>query len=89
MNFGNMGFGDMGNMAGMGRIFRMQQAWSTFKQNHPKVPVFMNNVQNKGFCEDMEIAIAVRYPDGEEFKSGIRVTQSDLELLNMLKSMNQ
>lgn len=83
MSFGNMNFGNM-NLESM---FKARQAWSEFKRNHPKVPVFMDNVQNKGYCEDMEIAIAVRYPDGTEYKTGIRVKPSDLEMLNMLKTL--
>lgn len=78
MNFGNMNLESM---------FKARQAWSTFKQNHPKVPVFMDAVQDRGYCEGMEIAIAVRYPDGEEHKAGIRVTESDLEMLNLLRSL--
>lgn len=77
MNFGNMNFEAM---------FRARQAWDQFKKNHPKVPVFMEQVQQKGYCEGMEIAIAVRYPDGEQYKAGIRVRQSDLEMLELLKS---
>ena len=83
MSFGNMNFGNM-NLESM---FKARQAWSEFKRNHPKVPVFMDNVQNKGYCEDMEIAIAVRYLDGTEYKTGIRVKPSDLEMLNMLKTL--
>ncbi len=83
MNFGNMNFGNM-NLESM---FRARQAWSDFKQNHPKVPAFMDAVQERGYCEGMEIAVAVRYPDGETHKAGIRVTKEDLEMLNMLKSL--
>ena len=69
------------------QMFHARQAWSVFKRNHPKVPAFMDAVQSRDYCEGMEIAIAVRYPDGEEHKAGIRVNASDMELLNMLKSM--
>lgn len=62
------------------------QAKDTFMRNHPKMESFINNVQAKGFCENQEIAVAVRYPDGTEYKTGIRVTQSDLDLLNALKN---
>ena len=68
-------------------MFRARQAWSQFKRNHPKVPGFIDAVQDRGYCENMEIAIAVRYPDGEEHKTGIRVTKSDLEMLNMLREL--
>ena len=66
-------------------IFKAKEAWKKFSATHPKVPIFINNIRNKGFEEDQEIAIAVRYPDGTEFKTGIRVQKSDLELLDILK----
>lgn len=69
------------------QMLRARQAWNVFKRNHPKVPVFMDNVNRRGFEEGMEIAIAVRYPDGEEFKSGIRVNASDMEMLGLMQSM--
>lgn len=68
-------------------MFRARQAWGVFKRNHPKVPVFMDAVQARGYCEGMEIAVAVRYPDGEEHKTGIRVTAEDMEMLGMLKTL--
>ena len=69
------------------QMLRARQAWNVFKRNHPKVPVFMDNVNRRGYEEGMEIAIAVRYPDGEEFKSGIRVNASDMEMLGLMQSM--
>ena len=64
-------------------LMKARQGWSRFQQNHPKVPAFIQNVRRKGFCEGMEIAVAVRYPDGTEYKAGIRVKESDLELLRL------
>lgn len=68
-------------------IMRAKQAKEEFIGNHPKVEEFMDDVKAKGFEEGQEIAVAIRYPDGTEMKTGIRVTESDLELLNMLNSM--
>lgn len=68
-------------------LFKVRKAWGEFAKNHPKVPVFINNLQNKKACEGMEIAVAIRYPDGDEFKTGIRVKESDLELLEILKTI--
>ena len=68
-------------------IFKAMQTKDKFMSNHPKLQQFLNDVQSKGFCEKQEIAVAVRYPDGTEYKTGIRVTQSDLELLNALKDL--
>ena len=65
-------------------MFKMKDAWAKFSQNHPKVPAFLDNVKNRGFEEGQEIAIAVRYPDGTEYKTGIRVQNADLDLLKIL-----
>ena len=51
---------------------------------HPKVPLFLANVRQKGFCEGMEIAVAIRYPDGSENKTGIRLKPCDVELLTQM-----
>ena len=75
------------NMMNFESIFKVMQAKDTFMAGHPKLDAFLNDVQAKGFCEQQEIAVAVRYPDGTEYKTGIRVTQSDLELLNALKNL--
>ena len=70
----------------IGAMFKARESWAKFTANHPRVPAFLDSVRNKGFTEDQEIAIAVRYPDGTEFKTGIRVQKSDLEILDLLKS---
>ena len=87
MDFGNFG-GFGGGMPNMGAIMKLRQAWTTFCTNHPKMPGFIAGVKEKGFCEGQEIAIAVRYPDGTEYKTGIKVQQSDLELLETLRHLN-
>ncbi len=65
-------------------MFKAKSAWAKFRQTHPKFPLFLEAVKNKGFSEGTEIAIAVRHPDGTEQKAGILVRASDIELLNML-----
>lgn len=71
----------------LGALFKMKQSWEVFTKNHPRVPAFLSQVGSKGACENMEIAVAVRYPDGTEFKTGIRVVPSDLQLLDTLKNL--
>ena len=68
-------------------IMNFKNDWETFKYNHAKVPEFINNVRSKGFCENQEIAIAIRYPDGTEYKAGIRVRESDLAAINDLRAL--
>ena len=66
-------------------MFKAKEAWNKFSKNHPKVPSFIKSIRTKGFEEGQEVAIAVRYPDGTEFKAGIKVQKSDLELLDLFK----
>ena len=70
----------------LGSMFKLSQAWKSFTANHPKVPAFVNTVRERGAVPGMEIAVAVRYPDGTEAKAGIRVQQSDMELLEAVMS---
>jgi len=76
-------------MMDFGAIMQLQNLWRNFQAQHPRVPAFLSGVQSKGFCEGQEIAIAVRYPDGTEYKTGIRVTQEDLAMLNTLRNLAQ
>ncbi len=74
-------------MIDFGSVLKIKKNWSTFCGNHPRVEEFIGNIGNKGFCEGQEIAVAVRYPDGTEFKTGIRLQESDLEFLELLRSL--
>jgi len=74
-------------MMDFGALLKLKQAWSIFSANHPKVGPFINQVSSKGFCENQEIAIAIRYPDGTEYKTGVRLQESDLQLLNTIKDL--
>lgn len=69
--------------------WKMAQIFETVCRNHPKLPPFIQGVSSKGAVEGMEIAVAVRYPDGAEYKAGIRVTASDLEQLEKLKKLSK
>ena len=74
-------------MIDFGAVMKIKQSWNRFLMNHPKLGPFLNGVKSKGFTEGQEIAIAIRYPDGTEFKTGIRVTQEDLGFLETAKNI--
>ncbi|MBP3815585.1 MAG: hypothetical protein J6H21_01815 [Firmicutes bacterium] len=69
----------------IGAMFKIKDAWGKFTANHPRIPGFLDSIKDKGFVEGQEIAIAVRYPDGTEFKTGIKVQKTDLDLLDLVK----
>lgn len=71
--------------SGMNLMAQGRQAWNTFKQNHPEFPKFLNYLKNKGVPEGTVIDINVKYPDGQNVHSEIKVKASDVELLKMLE----
>lgn len=68
-------------------LMNIKNHWNVFKGNHPKVDEFRRSVGSKGFCEGQEIAVAVRYPDGTEYKTGIRLRQSDLAFIEAIRNI--
>lgn len=75
------------NMPNFQQLFALKNAKSRFEANHPKVKSFMDEVNAREIAAGTEIAVAVRYPDGTELKTGIRVQEGDLELLQMVKGL--
>jgi len=69
------------------QMMALKGALDSISSAHPKLPGFIQDVRSKGFEAGQEIAVAVRYPDGTEYKCGIRVQPSDLEALETLKGM--
>ena len=70
-------------------LMMFNQAKAKFMENHPQVQTFLDNVSGREPEVGQEVAIAVRYPDGAEYKAGVRITESDLELLNTLRELTR
>ena len=68
-------------------VMKARSAWHTFRDNHPNVLPFLNDVMKHGIREGVQVEILVHYPDGTDLKSGIRVRQSDLALFDVLQEM--
>lgn len=71
----------------IGMIMKLKGAWSTFTANHPKFPMFGRAVMAKGIKEGTIIEINITDPDGTPINTNIKVTQSDIELFEMLKTL--
>lgn len=74
-------------MPNIQQIFAIKNAKDRFEANHPKLATFKEQVAAKDFVPGTEIAVAIRYPDGTEAKTGIRVKQEDMELLEAVKGL--
>lgn len=71
------------------KLLQIQNAWNTFKTNHPKFPMFVNALATEGLSENTVIDIKITTPEGKEFHSNMKLTTSDMELMRTLKDLSQ
>lgn len=69
------------------KLFQLQSVWNQFKNNHPKFPLFMSAVAKEGITENTVIEIQVTTPGGQTYNSNLKITASDLELVETLKGL--
>lgn len=69
------------------QIFQIMNAWKKFTSKHPKFPKFLQAVANEGIKEDTVIEVNVTTPEGKNYCSNLKITQSDLELFQQIKNM--
>lgn len=72
-----------------GNIMALMSAWNTFKGNHPKFPAFLAALKSQGIKEGTIIEVSMLDPDGRKIETNIKVTQSDLQLFESIKNMQQ
>lgn len=71
-------------------IMKIKGAWDTFSSNHPKFMPFMRAVTTDGIQAGTMIEMKVTSPEGKEYNTNLRITESDLALFQEMKSiMNQ
>lgn len=70
-------------------FMKIMGAKNKFDQNHPKFASFINYVFSAGVTEGTVIEITVTKPGEEPVTTNMKVTQSDLELLDEMKNIVQ
>lgn len=68
-------------------LFKIKGAWDTFSANHPKFPLFIKAVQQSGVKEDSIVEIAFVSPDGKRLETNVKLTASDMQLIEILKNL--
>jgi hypothetical protein len=66
---------------------KIKDAWDTFSGNHPKFLPFMQAVSREAISDGTIIEIKVTSPQGKEYNTNMKITQSDLDLFNQIKTM--
>lgn len=76
-------------MFDMGLMMKLGGMWMKFTKNHPKFPQFMNSVKSNGLKVDTVIDVKITYPDGKVAETNLKVTQSDLDMMEELKKIKK
>ncbi len=74
-------------MVDFSAIMKIKGAWDDFTKNHPKFMPFMQAVGRDAIGDGTIIEVKVVSPDGREYNTNMRLTQSDLDLFAQIRGM--
>lgn len=69
-------------------LFKIKGAWEKFVQNHPKFPLFLRAASTSGIREGYIIEVKITDTDGKAICTNVKLTESDMELMGMIKDMS-
>ncbi len=70
------------------KLLQIKPMFDKFNQTHPRIKPFMQAVAANGLEVGTIMEVSVTTPDGRNFTTNLKVTESDLELVQALKDMN-
>ena len=76
-------------MFNLGAMWKAKKLWDRFSENHPRVPGFLAAVNSRGLHVGDVIEISITDENGQRIESNLKVTASDLEILNEAKNMSK
>lgn len=68
-------------------LFRIKSLWDKFTRNHPKFPQFLQAVGKDTIAEGTVFEFKVTTANGETYTSNLKLTASDMELMEEMKSL--
>lgn len=68
-------------------IMKFKGAWDMFTSNHPKFMPFLQAVSREAIMDGTIIEVKVTSPEGKEFNTNMKITQSDLDLFSQFRQM--
>lgn len=67
----------------LGNLMQLKNSWTTFTQNHPKFPKFLQ-AASTAVKEDTLIEIKITTSEGKVIETNLKVKASDIELFKNL-----
>lgn len=69
-------------------LFKIKGAWEKFVSNHPKFPMFLRAASATGIKEGYIIEVKITDTEGKTICTNVKLTDSDMELIDMIKDMS-
>ena len=67
-------------------LLQLKSLWQRFTNQHPKFPAFLRAAQ-PALKEGSVLSFTITTPDGKNIESNLKITSTDLELIESLKNM--
>ena len=67
-------------------LLQLKNLWQRFTDNHPKFPAFLRAAQ-PALKEGSILSFTITTPEGKTLESNLKVTSSDMELVESLKNL--
>ena len=67
-------------------LLQLKSLWQRFTNQHPKFPAFLRAAQ-PALKEGSILSFTITTPEGKTLESNLKVTSTDLELVESLKNM--
>lgn len=67
------------------QIFQWMDLWYKFTKNHPKFLNFLQAAAKEGIQEGAILEVNLITPEGKHYRSNLKITKDDMELLAQIK----
>ena len=75
------------NINQIAMIQKLKTSMDTFRNNHPKFPLFLDAVSKDALMEGTIIEITVTTPQGKNYCTNVKLKPEDMELIESFKNM--
>ena len=73
------------NINQIAMIQKLKTSMDTFRNNHPKFPLFLDAVSKDALMEGTIIEITVTTPQGKNYCTNVKLKPEDMELMESFK----
>ncbi|MDO4941803.1 MAG: hypothetical protein Q4E73_03050 [Lachnospiraceae bacterium] len=71
------------------QLMKIKKMWDEFTARHPKFPMFLKDVLQRGIQENTVLEMKVISPEGKESVTNIKIRKEDMELFRELQKMRK